>query len=162
MNDLLLQDLAAAMRELNGTLAGVLTVSTSDPAKTASYYVQFNATFTTTGSIAVWTPSPGNRAIAKRVIVCGVVDTLLAASKPVAFYLADATTGEVIAPISAAAATAAEGTLLPADGRPVQIELGEGCRASAVNVGLVIKANATIGSGVVRFFGLVIGEETSS
>lgn len=158
MTDALLRDLMGAVRELNGTLSGVLRVSARDVIRDGSEVVPFNGTFTTTGSLTIWTPSTGNRATVKRVIVAGVVDTLLAAANPVAFYVADATTGDVIAPISAAAATAAAGTLLPAAGL-VTIDLGAGCPASAIDVALVIKANATIGSGVVRFFGVVIGSE---
>lgn len=159
MNENLIKDLTAAVRELSIKLSGVLKVAASNPGRAAGSFAQFNATFTGTNTITVWTPAAGNRAVAKRVIVCGVVDTVLAASKPVSFYLADATTGEVVAPISAAAATAAAGTLLPSDGRPVQIDLGDGCPGCAADVALVIKADATIGSGVVRFFGVVIGSE---
>lgn len=159
MNENLIKDLTTAVRELNNTLSGVLKVSTSNPGRAASHYVQFNGTFTGTNSLTIWTPSTGNRVVAKRVIIFGVVDTVLAASKPVSFYLADGGTGEVVAPISAAAATAAAGTLLPADGHPVQLDLGDGCPGCAADITLVVKADATIGTGVVRFFGVVLGTE---
>jgi hypothetical protein len=152
-------ELTRAVRELNKTLAGVLRVSTRDTGRAASAFAPFNGTITGTGTITVWTPEAGRRVLAKRVVVCGVVDTVLGASKPVAFYLADATTGEVVAPIAAADATAPAGTLLPAGG-PVQIDLMDGCPGSAPDVALVVKANATIGAGgVARFFGVVVGSE---
>ena len=153
------QDFARAIRELNTTLSGVVKVASSDPSHASDYVAGFNSTFTMSGVITVWTPLIGTRYRVKRVTVCGVVDTLLAASKPVAFYLADGTSGEVVAPITAAAATAAEATLLPAGGVPIVIDLREGYPGSAAATTLVIKANATIGSGFVRFFGHVIGEE---
>lgn len=157
MNDAQARELTSAVRDLNATLSGVLRVSTRGRASGA--FAQFNGTISGTSTLTVWTPEAGAKAVVKRVVVCGVVDTVLAAAKPVAFYLADATTGEVVAPISAADATAAAGTLLPAGG-PVVIDLADGCPGSAAGVALVVKANATIGAGgVARFFGVVIGSE---
>jgi len=156
------RELIDAIRGLNAALRSGFTTTVNYGTRASSSYFGFNGTITGTNSLTVWTPLMGNRYRAKAVAVTAIVSTQLAASNPVTFFFADGTTGEVVAPIGAATATAAVGTLIPpgtSSTGPLKISLDEGCPGSAAEATLVIKTSETIGAGVVRFTGIAWGEE---
>lgn len=152
-------DLTGLINAIRDFASGVLRVNMTDAARASNHYAGFSGTFTGAGSLTIWAPSLGTRYKVKGISVVGIVDTLLAASNPITFFVADGTSGNIVAPITVAAASAAAGTLLPSTGVPVFVDLREGCIGSAAATTLVIKSSVSIGSGVVRFVGTAFGEE---
>jgi hypothetical protein len=148
--------IADAVSRLGTTLAGTPQVSVVDPRRDATVYKGGTGTFTTTGTITAWDADDGKKWKLKGFMVTLVVSDTLAAADEVLFYFADSgDSNRVVAPIGAAVANAAAGTIITRD----MPDLGSGRLASSITANLVIKADIDISTGDVKAVWEVWGDE---
>ena len=157
MNDTIAGELRDTMRDLVRLFSTPLVINSVVPREDATVYRAINGTITGTTALTVWDPPVGTTFVLKGYLVDAIVDTAVAATAgPVACYFADsADTNRVVAPIGTFLDNAAEGVALSRD----VPEMSSGRRGSSATANLVITTNATIGAGVIRFAGVVWGDE---
>jgi hypothetical protein len=141
------RDTGRALAAIGQSLAGSLQATVVVPREDATIYRGGTGTFTTTGTITAWDPSPGTRFLLKGFLVTIVVSDTLAAADEVLFYFADdADSDRVVAPIGAAVGNAAAGTIITRD----VPDLGSGRLGSAADSNLLIRADIDITTGDVK------------
>lgn len=148
--------IADAVSRLGTTLAGTPQITVVDPRRDATTYKGGTGTFTGTGTITVWDADDGKKWKLKGFMVTLIVDTVLAAANEVVFYFADSgDSNRVVAPIGAAVANAAAGTIITRD----MPDLGSGRLASSITANLIIKADIDLSTGDVKAVWEVWGDE---
>lgn len=153
---------ADAINRLAGTLAGQVQVTTTPGATGRNIFQGFiGDSITGTTAVVVWTPSKGKRFVLRGFSITAIVKTVLAAANVGTLYFHDSSGASVVvAPCGAFAATAAAGTIITgSDSGPLTVNLHEGVRGSAVDTTLKLAASLDIGSGVIRYCGVVWGIE---
>lgn len=149
---------ADAINRLAGSLDAQLRVTTTDPRRDATMYRGGTGTFTGTGTVIAWAPDTGKRWLLKGFLVTLVVSDTLAAADEVLFYFADDDDSDrVVAPIGAAVANAAAGTIITRD----VPDLGSGRLASAAGSDLLIRADIDISTGDVKVVWECWGDEVT-
>ena len=149
-------DLIRALSDLTLAVRGGVPVTLSDPRRDATAYRGGTGTFTTTGTITAWDPDDGKRWLLKGFLVTLIVSDTLAATDEVLFYFADsADSNRVVAPIGAAIANAAAGTIITRD----VPDLGTGRLASSTTSTLIIMSDISISTGDVKVVWECWGDE---
>lgn len=152
-----------ALNRLAGVLAGQVQVTMLEGGTGRNVYQSFQSSITGTNTATVWTPQTGRRYVLRGFAITAVVRTVLASASAHALYFQDSGTGTpTVAPIGAYGATDAIGTILTGSSGPFVCQLHEGVRGSAVDTVLRVAAGNDIGSGVIRFTGVVWGVEEST
>ena len=91
------------------------------------------------------------------------MQTVLAAANPGTLYFHDSSSSTtVICPVGSFGATDAAGTILTGSAGPFTIDLGTGVRGTAIDTTLKLAASLDIGSGRIRYCGVVWGVEESA
>jgi hypothetical protein len=148
-------DAASARRDAGPS---PVKVTLTDPRRDAEIYRGGTGTFTTTGTITAWDAQDGKRWLLKGFLVTLIVSDTLAAADEVLFYFADSgDSNRVVAPIGAAVANAAAGTIITRD----VPDLGSGRLASSKTANLIIKADIDITTGDVKVVWECWGDEVA-
>lgn len=152
---------ADAINRLANTLAGQVQVTTLPGATGRNIFQGFvGSAITGTTAATIWTPNTGKRFVLRGFSITAIVRDVLAAAKPGTLYFHDSSSStQVIAPCGAFDATAAAGTIITGANGPYTLNLHEGVRGSAVDTTLKLAASLDIGSGVIRYCGVVWGIE---
>lgn len=166
-------DLIRALSDLTLAVRGGLQMTTRSGDRSSDQFVAFQGAIGNGGgggstTAVVWTPSAGTRYVLKGFAITAIVRTTLAATSNHALYFYDSSgTSIVVAPIAsyvatqvaaAAAATDLSPILTGANG-PLQVDLCEGVKGSAINTTLNITTGNDIGTGIIRYTGVLWGSE---
>lgn len=125
----------------------------------ANTFQAFQNNVTGTTAFTVWTPSTGKRYVLRGWSCIAVVKTVLVTGAGAAhtLFFKDGTGAFPVAPICPYVSNAAVDTILRADPAPVLLD--SGIAGSVVDSPLTIATGNDIGTGVIRFTGVVWGVE---
>ena len=156
-------DLIRALSDLTLAVRGGLQMTIRSGTASDIYQPFIGAAITGTTAVTIWTPSTGKRFVLRGFAITAIVRDVLAAAKPGTLYFHDSSSSTtVICPVGSFGATDAAGTILTGTAGPFTIDLGSGVRGTAVDTTLKLAASLDIGSGVIRYSGVVWGTEESA
>lgn len=163
MNDANARDLIDGVRDLVRLFSTPLVVTTFDSTTSREVFLGFSGNDVIgTTKATLWTPSTGRRFVLRGFSITAVVQTVLAASDPSTLRLTDSGNTTTVAPVGSYDATAAAGTIITGSAGPLTVNLHEGVRGSVVGSTLQLTASNDIGTGRIRYAGVVWGiEETA-
>ena len=156
-------DLIRALSDVTLAVRGGLQMTTRSGTASEIYQPFIGAAINGTTAATIWTPSTGKRFVLRGFAITAIVRDTLVAAKPGTLYFHDSSSSSVvICPVGSFGATDAAGTILTGTAGPFTIVLRRAVPATATDTTLKLAASLDIGTGTIRYCGVVWGTEESA